>query len=1069
MLWAYSLAARARQGQFLLFALVLAWATSSLAGEKVSFNRDIRPILSENCFFCHGFDKEKREADLRLDIAEGALADLGGYAAVVPGEPEDSEIIARVTSDDPDLVMPPHDSPYKLTAEEAETLRRWIAQGAEYEEHWAYTPLERPVPPNPEEAASPNPVDAFLEARWTEEGVAPSQVADPRTLARRLSFDLTGLPPSQGAVDAFESDPSDRHFEAMVDRLLATNAYAEHLATWWLDLVRWSDTSGMASDEPIDTQAYRAYVVRALRENKPFDRFTIEQLAGDLLENPTDDSLIASGYNRLVRTNSEAGVIPTEALYAMKVDHVSALGTVWLGSTTACAQCHDHKYDPFTQRDFYRLAAYFDDLVETGVYSPGDRRVPLHYAFHDETARTRAAKIKERLAALREELLRADQTLDAGQGEWEQQQLVALESPKLLDFAWMPARLPATYVSVGRDYEDVDLEGQAARRQSAATGELSRHGVAEPLTGFLDHSVIKKGTLYANVYLDPENPPQAIAIQLVQGGYGRMGWRPNIYGTLYWGPEGAFGDASWVHKPKHRRVGDLPDTGAWVRLEVPFTETFPLVGGAYRHMGMAWAQQGGVAYWGDSGLRLPTKVTTELALGATSFRRLEQQPINRDDYEKKLTLVAKALRTAAADRDETQLGDIRQAYREAAQPVLQAEVLASESELYRLREEHATPALVSRAGPRKVTHVVARGDFRTPLGDPLSPGVPEFLSGGSLGDAEPGGGAPPTRLDLAEWLVSEDNPLTARVFVNRLWAEFFGRGLCSTLEDVGGQGEWPTHPELLDWLAADFVESGWDIKHLVKQIVMTRPYRLDSHAAPELHEHDPENKLLTRQRRLRFRAEVIRDNALAVSGLLKTGYDSLESIWIYQPDTYWDGTNKVMLGSRFLDYRASGTDRQHVRTLYAFWKRIGTHPTLLAFDAPSRQSCTAHRSKTNTPGQALVLLNDPVFVEAARVLAERVLLEGIDPVDSPEAVTSRRIDAAYSRVLQRPPSGEEKAYLQAYLKGQLEHFAARPEKATELVSIGCTPVAVGIDTTEHAAWTSVCRVLLNLHETIVRQ
>lgn len=1049
-------------GSCLAVAAILQFASAETVARKnvqraeIRFNRDVRPILSEKCFFCHGFDKANRKADMRLDQREAAIEDRGGYSPIVPGKPDESELIARIGSADPDFVMPPHESPYKLDAKEIETLRQWIAAGAEYEPHWAYTSVVRPKVEQLNADWSDHPIDRLLLARWNTEGAKPAGKADPRLLMRRLHFDLTGLPPSPNTVDQFVANPSAHHYRQIVEKLLASLPHAEHMATGWLDLVRWADTSGMVSDEPIDTQLFRTYVISAFEKNKPFDQFTVEQLAGDLLDEPTDETLIASAYNRLIRTNCEAGVIDEEALYAMKGEHVTGVSTVWLGSTMACAQCHDHKFDPIKQLDYYRMAAFFDDLVEVGIYSPGDRRVPLHYVFNSNDARQRAGSLSDEIERFKSKLLQDSANMDAGQMVWEKRQRELLKSKAADEYLWMPAELPPAYLSLGDDYELVVQAGRTARKQSAAVGETSRHLLAEPIDGFISQGTLSKHRLFVDVFIDPDDPPQAIAVQLLQGGYGRMGWRPDVYGTLIWGDEQSFKDSGYTHQPKTRRVGDLPKAGGWVRLEVPWNKTFGLVDGAYRHMGAGWAQAGGTAYWGDTGFLLPKSVATQMRMGAATFRCTDARPMLRDLVDKKETLAAAALKKHPDSRSDLAQECIRFAYRESCFPDIAQKIKVAQRELFRLRDKQSTPTLVSEAGPPKTTHLVERGDYRNPIGQPLTPAIPEFL-----GELNVEGR--PTRLDLANWIVSDDNPLTARVFVNRLWAQFFGRGISGTLEDLGGQGEWPAHPELLDWLATEFVRSGWDMRHMIRTLVMSEAYQLSSRPTDEVVGADPENRYYTRQRAVRLGAEAIRDNALAISGLLREREPLTESIYPYQPDTYWDGTNKVMLGSRFLDYHASQADHQHCRTLYAFWKRIGTHPTLLAFDAPSRQSCTVGRTTSNTPGQALVLLNDPIFVEAARSMAG-------DLIESTEDQEfKQRIDLAFRLSLQRSATQKELSVMENYYRQQREHFQSHPKQAQELVTTGVAHSDDGLKLAEHAAWTSVCRVLLNLHETITRE
>jgi hypothetical protein len=1030
---------------FVVFLLGL----PSSAAEPISYNRDIRPILSENCFFCHGFDEKKREGDLRLDTFDGAIEDKGGYAAIVPGKPDASELISRIFSDDRTEKMPPPKSAYRLTAAQKDKLRRWIAEGAKYEGHWAYAPIRRTV--------GAQTIDGFLSSAWSRSKIAPAPVAAARAVLRRLSFDLTGLPPALEDVAAFERDPSEVHYAQFAERYIASRAFGEHMAARWLDLVRYADSSGIASDEPIDTQAYRAYVIRAFWENKPFDQFTREQLAGDLLASPSDDSLVASAYNRLVRTNSEAGVIPEEAAYAMKGDHVRAVSTVWLGSTVGCAECHDHKYDPFTQRDYYRLAAFFDDLIETGVYSPGDRRAPLHWIHPNPETKSRATALESRLVELNRRLIEDNPALDAVQAAWEQMQGTVLETAgDLQDWLWMPAHLPAAHVQEGIAGECVVVHaGKSARVQTAPAASIARHMAAEVITGFLKDDFRKTGGHYfTEVFFDAENPPTAFALQVVDGGYGRLGWRPDIFSTYVWGEADAFKNEPWVHAARTRHMGPLPAAGDWARLEVPAKDSFAMIDGQYQHTGLAWAQKGGCAWIADSGLSVPTGHAARLRLAASAFRAHENLPVHRDIHTNRAGHMAALVRKLPAKRTPSEAALVRRAFRESAQPDLVAEIATAERELFALRRR-AVPSLVSRAGVPKTTRVLARGDFRDESGEIVAPGIPAFF--GSIDT----GGRRATRRDLADWIVSPENPLTARVFVNRLWSQFFGRGINDSIDENGSQGQWPTHPELLDWLASEFIQSGWNVHHIVRLIVTSNAYRLTSQPSPEQLEADPLNTLHAYQARFRLPAESVRDAALAVSGLLVHDGDPTRHLFPYQPPTYWDQTNKVMLGSRFLDYRASEGTQQYRRSIYTFWKRIGTHPTLLAFDAPSRHLCQGRRTSTNTPAQALVLLNDPIFVEAARALATNILQGHHKDIQA-------RIADAATRVLARVPSAAEAALLQDFVEKQRAHFRAYPREATALLAVGQASVARDVDPVELAAWTALCRVLLNLHESITR-
>ncbi|QDT69285.1 Planctomycete cytochrome C [Planctomycetes bacterium MalM25] len=1049
----------------LAFSVLASLLTMAAAGrsDEVRYNRDVRPILSENCFFCHGFDKEKREADLRLDTFEGATADLGGYAAVVPGSPVESELLARVLSDDLDMQMPPSDSVYSLTDEQKEVLKRWVELGAEYEPHWAYRHLDRPEAP--EASRGPGVVDAFLRRGWEQRGAQAVDEASPRELLRRLSFDMCGLPPKPGEVAAFEADPSPEAYRGFVERRIDSLAYAEHQAVRWLDLVRWSDSSGMVSDEPIASGAYRAYVIDSFRQNKRFDRFTLEQLAGDLLPNPTDETLIASGYNRLVKTNCEDGVIDKEALYALKGEHVRAVGGVWLGATLGCAECHDHKYDPITAHDYYSMAAFFDDLVEVGVYTPGDRRMPLHYTYQQTGDDRRDRELAKTQQRLYDEIHHDDASLGAAQTEWEKQTLAKLgDKEGGLDFVWHAGRRHTARVHRGDAYRQTDLDGRSARLVEAADGALHRHLIAEPFTGFLKrgHLQADEDGYYVDVHLDADDRPQLLFVQHLRGAYGRLGWKSQFDETYYWGNDSTgllAGETGWHGPENTKRMGAIPqgpgpDEDGWVRLRIPKSEAINV--DFQDRIGMAWGQVGGKVGWGDSGLRLRVGKATELALAETLIRKWAEKPHYRNRYEERMTLAAQALRKKPEERTALQAEMLRDAFREQSQPELLQELRRVEADLYHLRS-HSAPVLVSRAGDPKETRVLNRGDFMDESGPVVQPAVPEFL--GSL----PTGGRRATRLDLARWLVSDENPVTPRVFVNRLWSHFYGRGLSETLEDSGGQGAWPSHPELLDWLAAEFRDSGWDYNYMVRLLVLTDAYRLGSRPTAELAEADPSNKWHARQGRYRHTAEEVRDSALQAAGLLQRASDiPRESFYPRQPRRYWEVSSKVMYGSRHLDWNTSHDAEQHQRTVYTFWKRQSLHPTLLAFDAPTRQECTARRASTNTPGQALSLLNDPIFVEAAVGLSRRILRES--PGDSVED----RVRHAVRITLQRDAEPREVDLLVKLVATELDHYRQHPEAAESLLAPYANSNGPEEQSTETAAWASVARSLLNLHEFLTR-
>ena len=1026
-----------------LLAILIALSGISRGAERVvSYNRDIRPILSENCFFCHGFDKAKREADLRLDIEAGAKE-----SAIIAGNAKASELFKRITASDPDDVMPPADSVYKLKPEQVETLRLWIEQGAKYEEHWAYKKLERP--PVPEEGTA-SPIDSFLRQTWKDHGVCPVVEAEPRVLIRRLSFDLRGLPPTPDEVADFQKDPSPANYQELVRRWTESTEYAEHQGLRWLDLVRWADSTGMVSDEPIATGQYRKYVIEAFRDNMPFDRFTREQLAGDLLPNPTDATLTASAYNRLVKTNSEAGVIEEEALHALKGEHVRALGTVWLGATTGCAECHDHKYDPISAKDYYSLGAFFDDLIEAGVYQPGDRRVPIHFLHDDPAAARRDVELSAQAESVQKELYEIEPE-PAELAAWENSIIAADEAAKKTkkgeakDFECVPALLPPTKVIEG--YFTQTPEG---RRVTASKGEMTRHSAGEFITGALPKEV---SALYVNLTIEPFDPPELIAFQTLNGAYERLGWHQDYYTTYYWGPKDHAllkKTYPWIYQKKLIHMGPLPETGKLVRLEIP-AERFPKT--EYFPVGMGWIQMGGTAMWGASGYRTDSHRAFLNSLQTSLLRYWWELPLNRDDRNKFPDLVVASARLAKSERRPIQEKAIRIAFAENKRPDL-VEKLDSIYRALSLLRRGVDTTLVSKSGVRKTTRLRNRGNFMDETGPMLEPALPAHFT---TGEAKSG----LTRLDLADWLISPENPMTARVFVNRLWHQFYGRGISDTLVDSGNQGDWPSHPDLLDWLATEFIESGWNVRHMIRLMVSTDAYRLSSVPDPKNQEIDPRDRLITRQLPHRLGAEEIRDTALAAAGVLrKTEKIPAHSFFPYQPDAYWEQSNKIMLGSRYQIWETAKGEDQHQRSLYTYWKRQNPHPSMLAFDAPTRQECTAQRPVTNSPGQALALLNDPIYIEASRLLARRVIDSSPD-----EEI---RFTNLFRFALQREPSQRETEILTPYLRKWSTHFQTHSGEAQALLAIGQGQQAPEVSADEHAAWTNMARLVLNLHECLTR-
>jgi hypothetical protein len=1026
-----------------LFLLIL---TPPVIGQTVEFNRDIRPIFSENCFACHGPDKPKRKADLRLDNAEGAFVDLGGHFALVAKEPGESALYQRLTEKDPRRRMPPASTGKVLSPRQVELIRRWIEQGAQYQKHWSLIPPRRPdLPKVRDEKWVRNGIDRFLLARLESEGLKPSPEADRRVLLRRLSFDLTGLPPTPAEVEAFLGDRSENAYEKVVVRLLDSKAYGERMAMYWLDMVRYGDTGGYHSDNHRDVYLYRDYVINAFSANKRFDCFTIEQLAGDLLSDSGPEQKIASGYNRMLMTTEEGGAQAKEYLAKYAADRVRNASSVWLGLTMGCAECHNHKFDPVTTTEFYRFAAFWADINEVAVGRQPQTKVPTM----EQSLRLRA--MDDEVARLRKALDTPTAALAAGQKLWEERakndlttakpawSTVKPESAKSSNGATLVVQGDSSVLSTGQnpakdtytvtlktDQKNVTaLRLAALRHSSLSAGGLSRANGNFVLTGIRVELVgpggKKSPVKLARAEADYSQPGFPVASLLTRGGAG-------------WSVEG--------------HVRKNADRSAM------FVFASPVAGGPRTTLIVQLRH--------DS-------VYPQHAIGRF---RIDLTTVDRPGLGDKAGFpdaVVQALLVEPGKRTEAQKNTLAVHYRSIAGELEPARRKVAEL----LREKDAfdkamPQTLISTSVAPRMMRVLPRGNWLDDSGEIVAPGVPVSLTIGVSplapspspprreGSKTDAGSPRKTRLDLAKWLVSPEHPLTARVFVNRLWKLFYGQGIVTTLDDFGSQGAWPTHPELLDWLAREFVESGWDVKHVVKLMVTTAAYRQTSTANETSMHRDPYNHLLARQARFRLDAEFVRDNALAVSGLLSHAIGG-PSVKPYQPAGYW-----AYLNFPTRDWYEDKGENQYRRGLYTYWQRTFPHPSLLAFDAPSREECTVERPRSNTPQQALVLLNDPTYVEAARVLAEKTLREG-------GTTDAERLDYAYRQVLGRRAGTHEASVLLPLLERHLKQYRSDKEMAVVIASVGQAPVGKDIDRATLAAWASVTRVLLNLHETITRE
>ena len=1010
---------------------VHAASETSTSVQSVQFNRDIRPIFSENCYACHGPDKNKRKAGLRLDRKEDALKEQdSGDFAIVPGEPSKSRLLDLVSTSDEDDRMPPIKAGKHLTEAEIGLLRTWIQEGAIWQEHWLYMPLVRPSRPNVANTAWPlNPVDHFVMARLEAQGLQPSGEADKRTLLRRLSFDLTGLPPSSENSRQFMSDPSGGAYDRLVDRLLSSPHYGERMTSHWLDLVRYADTDGFHADNYRSVYPYRDYVISAFNDNMPFDQFTIEQIGGDLLPSATLSQKVASTYNRLNRTTEEGGSQAKEYLAKYAADRVRTVSAVWLGSTMGCAECHDHKFDPFTTKDFYSLAAFFADVKEVGVGKPEGTIIP------NKTQKTEIDRLDKEIAALAIELGATTNRMATTQAKWEKTLLTALDAGEL---DWIPLK-PIQYtakngstLSLKEDLSVIATGENPEEEEYTVTVATDR----EQITG------IRLETLSENRSANDNPPSNPEGFLLTEFDMEVMAGPSIVWKTV------RIGNASASSEQKGSPVAaafDSKPPSGWTPLgnakdsnpTAAFVFTKPVSGGA------------GTVFR----IHLKHGTRSQTPQNIRRFRlSLSTVPSPNHSDHGIAPETLSALQAPKAERSDKQSTYVAQYHLNTAPEVNRLRAALAGAKQARADFVKTIPTtLATVAVPPRVMRVLPRGNWMDDSGEEVLPGIPEFLS-----DSEPATTEERlNRLDLARWLVSDENPTTARAFVNRLWKICFGTGLSGVMDDLGSQGEWPTHPDLLDWLAAEFKDSGWNVKHIVKLIVSSRTYKQTSFAKPEVVERDPYNHALARQSRFRLEAEMLRDNALAVSGILATKVGG-PSVKPYQPDGYWQHLNFPKR-----KYEEDRGGNAHRRGLYTFWCRTFLHPSLMAFDAPSREECTTDRVISNNPLQALVLLNDPTYVEAARVFAERVVKNSGPSVEE-------RLNWAFLQALTRQPTPAEIEALSKLHANQLARYSGDLETAAKLIGFGDRSTPDHLNPSELAAWTSIARVVLNLHEFITR-
>lgn len=1009
-------------------------AAKETAEDAIDFNRDIAPVLSENCFFCHGPDPNQREAGLRLDVREEAI----DMYAIVPGEVEASELVARIDADDVDMRMPPPESHKTLSDEQKELLRRWIAEGAPYEPHWSFQPRRRPEVPEVAEAPwVANPVDAFVLRRLEKKGIEPSPPAAAERLLRRLHLDLVGLPPSWEETQEFlNADDQGAAYSAAAERLFQSPHHGERMATGWLDVVRFADTVGFHGDQNQRIFPYRDWVIKAINDNMPFDRFTVLQLAGDLLPEATDSDHVATGFNRLNMMTREGGAQPEEYLTIYAADRVRTVGMAWMGLTTGCAQCHDHKFDPFTARDFYSLGAFFDDVKQWGVYHSygytpnpelegwtNDHPFPPEIEVDSPFLQRRQKQLRSALAQLAADAAAAPEQRER-LGQWQTHTA-----------AWL-AQHPDGW-SVPESVE-FSAGGEDAQHQSDGSYALSAKSNAEGegAQNVRDFVIRDAGSDIASVRLELL-PAERHEGRLLRDGRESTDVRlePIVRGADGQERKLAWRRADADHYAPAYRGGHevLGVAGSWKLPADRITDSLTAV------------------YQLPESLRLEPEEVLVLRLHGDRLGRVRVavsplgrlRPLDASEVERTASGIERS--DGAASISWLLTGAGSEAQRDEARRV--------ETQYRECRDGRAWTMVTVSAEPR-TTRILPRGNWQDQSGEVVLPATPAFLPTFEDPRDEEVGERRRTRLDLAQWLVHPDNPLVARVVVNRLWKHFFGEGLSPSVDDLGLQGEVPSHPELLDWLASELVDSGWDQRHVMRLIVTSNTYRQDSRVREELADIDPDNRLLAYHSPRRLEAEAVRDNALAVAGLLNLEMGG-PSVHPYQPTGYYSNL-------QFPDrtYVADTGPDQYRRGLYTHWQRTFLHPMLANFDAPSREDCVAIRTRANTPQQALTLLNDPSFVEAARSLAGQILeVSGNDDA---------RLTYAFHRVLQREPGEDELKTMRGLLEQQRAVYAADAQSAAAVQTVGLLPANSTEQPSETAAWIAVARALLNLHETITR-
>jgi len=1054
----------------LMFALFMlaSWAGPLSAAdvalpEVVRFNRDIRPLLSDNCFHCHGPDAKHRKAKLRLDVEEDVKRPRDGTAPVKAGDLEGSDLWRVISSQDDDERMPPVKSNKKLTPHQMALIKKWIEQGAKWEGHWSFGAIDKPKLPAVSNVNwARTPIDHFILARLDQAGLSPSPEADRAALVRRVALDLNGLPPTLAELDRFENDKSPAWYEAMVDHYLARPAFGERMTLAWMDAARYGDTSVFHADGPRDMWPWRNWVINAFNNNMPFDQFTVEQLAGDLIPDADVNQKIASGFHRNNGTTDEGGAIAEEYRVEYVVDRVKTTANVWLGLSMECAQCHDHKYDPITQKDYYAFYAFFNQTTDPGMQSRSGNQAPV-INVPDPLMEEKIAGATTRLKGVEEKIDAHQKKIEPAFAIWTQQMSDKAKTQSISQIPTDAAIHLTLDETAGNKTQDSIDAKRVGTVKGSALWEPGKYGGAfhvnranwiefdKNLGNFDRTDAVTYGC-----WIRPDDTGVGVPLSKMDDGQAYRGW--DLYVNS--GSVAVHIISTWPTDAIKVNTKNKIKAKAWTHVMVTYD-------GSSKAAGVKIYFDGVEQEWTieQDGLKSTTKSNAPLQIG----RRHPGSPFAGlvDDvriFNRALTPaevaaiagsdpIAPILAIEQIKRTPEQVEVLRNHYLASVDKehgALNADRAKIKGEIEGYKKSTITSMIMGEMDKPRETYLLMRGHYASPdKTEVIKPNVPSVLS--ALPE-----GVPANRLGLAKWIVSASNPLTARVAVNRYWMMFFGRGLVETSADFGAQGAWPSHPDLLDWLALDFREHAWDVKRAMKQMLMSATYRQQSRISPELREADPLNLLMARGPRFRLQGDFIRDSALAVSGLLVDEQGG-PGVKPYQPPGLW---NEVSLDGNLRFVQDKG-EKIYRKSMYIYWKRSAPHPGMLLLDAPTREACVVQRPITNTPLQALYAMNDTQFVEAARVLAQRMIKEGGN-------TTSDRIAYAYRMATGRRPSNSASAILLDLYESELVRYKKNVDAAKKLIATGESPRDDKLDASEHAAMTIVATTILNMDATLTK-